>query len=285
MDLEPSKFRILREIGKGGTSTVYEAEYEDGRRFAVKSIERQALTPRDWENLQREADIMRRVEHPNILKLHNIFENDDHFHFVLDFMPDGELFNHIVARGRYTEADASAIIRQILQGIAYLHENGIAHRDLKPENILVDHDRVVICDFGLSKFFGRGQLLLTQCGTSGYVAPEVVRGGVYTNGVDIWTIGVITYILVSGIPPFSGSEDEMSHNIVHGRYTFPPERFEGTSDLVRDFIGSLLRVDPADRPTAATALTHPWITAEGSRLEENTVDLSGSMLEQSSHLW
>lgn len=281
MELEPSKFRILREIGKGGTSVVYQAEYEDGRYFAVKSIERNKLTERDWENLQREADIMRRVDHPNVLKLFNIFENDDHYHFVLEYMPHGELFDHIIARGRYTEADAREIIKQILLGIEYLHANGIAHRDLKPENILIGDNRVVICDFGLSKFFDRGQLLLTQCGTPGYVSPEVVSGDVYTNAVDLWTIGVITYILVSGIPPFDGHDDEVCDRIVNGRYTFPERHFAHCSDMVKHFIQSLLRVNPDDRPTATQMLSHPWITADDDVLEVNMFEHDHTYLRRS----
>merc|ERR1712000_490952 len=133
---------------------------------------------------------MQKLNHPNVIHMHSIFQSPQQYHIVLDYISGGELFYQLTERGHFSEFDAREIVTQIIYGVAYLHKNGIAHRDLKPENLLCKEDgTVIISDFGLSKYFERGQLLTTRCGTPGYAAPEVILGEPYTTKVDIWAIG------------------------------------------------------------------------------------------------
>eukprot|EP01094_Clydonella_sp_ATCC50884_P024256 TRINITY_DN6029_c0_g1_i2.p1 TRINITY_DN6029_c0_g1~~TRINITY_DN6029_c0_g1_i2.p1 ORF type:complete len:222 (+),score=33.40 TRINITY_DN6029_c0_g1_i2:641-1306(+) len=188
-------------------------------------------------------------------------------------MDGGALMPHLLQRESFTELEARDIIRQVLSGVAYMHSHSVAHRDLKPENLLVELStgRVVISDFGLSKSY-HSDLLSTACGTHGYVAPEIVEGNVvYTNRVDIWAVGVITFLLVYGRPPFTGTEEQMCINIVRGNFSFPENR--ALSPLVKDFITRLLMVDPDMRPSAQEALAHEWLNCPEAMLAGNN-DLS-----------
>jgi len=174
----------------------------------------------------------------------------------------GELFDQIIAKGSYSEKDAANIIRQILKAISYMHSNGIAHRDLKPENLLVtgtNNDVIKISDFGLSKDFGQ-ENLKTSCGTPDYVAPEVLRGTTYDHSVDIWSVGVITYILLCGFPPFYGTTDQQIFNkILRAEYDYPSPDWDNISSEAKSFIDALLVLNPNDRPTAEQCLESPWI--------------------------
>ncbi|PRP87597.1 hypothetical protein PROFUN_04624 [Planoprotostelium fungivorum] len=276
IDLSPdlmTKYNILGEIGRGGFSIVYEAISRiDGTRYAVKTIYKRYVSRKGWVNLQREIEILRSVKHPNVLSLIEYFESESQIDLVLEFMTGGELFEQIVQRGNFSERDASTIIEQVLQGLAYLHSMGVAHRDLKP---------VVVADFGLAKNFGRGELLQTHCGTPSYAAPEVVRGDdVYDKAVDLWSVGVITYVLLAGFFPFYDEDnDDLREKIISGKYEFvspywdkispqgelsvftyvtvqPSTHYNITS---KDFVSQLLLLDPTKRFTAVQALQHPWI--------------------------
>eukprot|EP01095_Lingulamoeba_sp_RSL-Kostka_P009357 TRINITY_DN3231_c0_g1_i1.p1 TRINITY_DN3231_c0_g1~~TRINITY_DN3231_c0_g1_i1.p1 ORF type:complete len:324 (+),score=92.95 TRINITY_DN3231_c0_g1_i1:96-1067(+) len=262
-EINPDDLELMREIGRGGTATVYEAVHKpSGVHYAVKSINKLRLGKIEWNNLQREVDIMRNLSHPNVLKMHSIFQTPDQYHLILDYMSQGELLNQIFNQGKFTESDAQSIVKQILEGVAYLHENGICHRDLKLENLLCsEKGDVVISDFGLSKFFGRGQLLKTRCGTVGYCAPEVVVGDIYTDAVDIWAIGVITYILLSGEPPFYGSDQQVFDQILELEIPFPDKSFEHISTDAKEFICSLLTT-AEERPTARQCLELSWLQSD-----------------------
>lgn len=181
-------------------------------------------------------------------------------------MSQGELFTQIVERGSFSEADAREIIHQILDGLHYLHENGIVHRDLKPENLLCsDNGSVVISDFGLSKFFERGQLLHTRCGTIGYTAPEIVLGESYSPKVDLWAVGVVTYILLSGIAPFFGHEHQVFEQISRCDYDFPTQYFGHISDS-----GATV---PSLRPLELTAHTYQLWSLSNPSYNQQTYDL------------
>jgi calcium/calmodulin-dependent protein kinase I len=176
------------------------------------------------------------------------------------------LFDHIVARGQYSEKDAANIVRQILEGVSYMHNNGIAHRDLKPENLLAMDDNcdiVKISDFGLSKEFLGDNNLHTACGTPEYAAPEVVSAmGTYDHAVDIWSIGVITYILLCGYPPFydpGEQQGKLFEQITAGRYEFPSGDWDGISAEAKDFIRNILVTDPQRRMTSKQCLQHSWL--------------------------
>lgn len=237
----------------------------DGVDFAVKVIDKKNVQ-QDLDRLQTEMDILKKVKHANIIALEDLFETADHFYIVTELVTGGELFDKIVEKGNYGESDAAVLVSKILSAIEYLHHLGIVHRDLKPENLLLkDHtdiSEVKLADFGLSKIVGQTgfTMMQTACGTPGYVAPEVLKACGYGPEVDLWSIGVITYILLCGFPPFYHDDlPVLFDQIMEAEYDFPPEYWDPISEEAKDFIRKLLVVNPAERMTASAALTHPWI--------------------------
>jgi len=250
-------------LGTGGFSVVKEGIHkESGVGYAIKIIQKESAGADDIALLYSEIDIMIKFRHPNIISLHDVFEDDKTLYLILELVTGGELFDQIVGRGTYSEFEASAIVKQILDAVHYMHSNGIAHRDLKPENLLCagpDSSIIKVTDFGLSKDFGRASMK-TSCGTPDYVAPEVLRGQKYDNTVDLWSIGVITYILVCGFPPFYGSdEQQVFAKILKCEFSFPAPDWTDKSSDVKEFISSILVLDVNARPTAEQALSAPWI--------------------------
>jgi len=270
-------YEFGKEIGKGGFSVVYKAkEISTGKHFAIKRIQKDEEGV-DIELLKREIYIMKKVDHPNILKLYEVYEDDDHFFLVLELVEGLELFDKIVDRGNYSESDAANIVKQILEAVRYLHKEGIVHRDLKPENLLSagegENEVVKVADFGFAKNFGE-EKLVTSCGSPGYVAPEVLTDDTYTNAVDMWSVGVIIYILLSGYPPFyDESPPKIFKKITEAKYDFDDPVWEDISDLAKDLIKKLLIKDPNERLSAKKCLKHPWIAGQAV----NT-DVKGSLI-------
>ncbi|KAL2091423.1 hypothetical protein ACEWY4_013686 [Coilia grayii] len=214
-----------------------------------------------------------RIKHANIVSLEDIFESKSHLYLVMQLVSGGELFDRIVAKGFYTEKDASKLIQQILDAVKYLHDMGIVHRDLKPENLLyysMDEDsKIMISDFGLSKIEGSGSVMSTACGTPGYVAPEVLAQKPYSKAVDCWSIGVIAYILLCGYPPFYDENDsKLFEQILKAEYEFDSPYWDDISDSAKDFIIHLMEKDPRLRYTCEQALQHPWIAGD-TALDKN----------------
>jgi len=216
--------------------------------------------------LSREIDIMKRLDHPNVLKLKEVFETKQEIALVMELINGGELFYKIVEKGNYSEQDAASIVKQTVEGVCYLHKHGIAHRDLKPENLLCSEDdkyqpfRIVIADFGLSKSFESANLE-TSCGTPEYVAPEVISAeGTYDKQVDMWSIGVITYVLLCGFSPFfSSTQTALFQKILRVDYSFPNPEWSTISEQAKDFIRKLLVKEPEKRASAQDCLAHPWL--------------------------
>jgi len=257
------KFTLGEELGRGGFSIVKRGiEKETGDAYAIKIISKNQ-SEEELNLLRREIDIMKKLKHDNIVSLHSVFEDNDTMFLVMELATGGELFDQIINKGVYSEQDAAFIIQQILEAISYMHGNGICHRDLKPENLLVtgsDNDIIKISDFGLSKDFGK-ENLKTSCGTPDYVAPEVLRGAAYDNTVDVWSVGVITYILLCGFPPFYGNTDQQIFGkILRCEYDFPSPDWDSISDEGKEFIRALLVLNPNDRPSASQCLEAPWIS-------------------------
>lgn len=250
-------------LGSGHYSTVRLGQnLQTGERVAIKIVDRDHLT-------QTEIEILKRVSHPNIVKLKEIYETSAKYFLVLELLQGGELFSRIVGRGSYTEKDASQLIRKLAKTMSYLHSQGIVHRDLKPENIVFastkDDSEFKLIDFGLAKILADPTTVLkTPVGTPFYIAPEILDRQGYTLACDAWSIGVIAYILLCGFPPFLAQEtpsnSELFSLIKHGSYGFPDPYWTGISDQAKDFVSRLLVTDPAKRMTVPQMLVHPWLS-------------------------
>ncbi|XP_030076818.1 calcium/calmodulin-dependent protein kinase type 1G isoform X2 [Microcaecilia unicolor] len=255
-------FVFMEVLGSGAFSEVFLVKQKTtGKHFALKCIKK-AHNMKDI-SLENEIAVLKKIKHDNIVTLEDIYESSTHFYLVMQLVSGGELFDRILERGVYTEKDASNVIHQVLSAVKYLHDNGIVHRDLKPENLLYlnsDEDsKIMITDFGLSKMEGNG-IMSTACGTPGYVAPEVLAQKPYSKAVDCWSIGVITYILLCGYPPFyEETESKLFEKIREGSYEFESPFWDDISYSAKDFIGSLLEKDPMKRFNCEKALRHPWI--------------------------
>jgi len=258
-------YHILDEIGRGAFSVVRVGVHKKtGKKYAIKLIEKANLGA-DLNRLQTEIKILKQVDHPNIIKLKELFETPKILAIVTELVTGGEVFDKIVEQGSYSEKDAAILVGKMVSAIDYLHKRGIVHRDLKPENLLLKDEKsiteVKIADFGLSKIVGeKFSLMLTACGTPSYVAPEVLTATGYDKEVDLWSIGVITYILLCGFPPFYNENiSKLFEEIMQADYDFPEEYWGHISDNAKDFISKLLVADPCRRLTAAEALNHPWL--------------------------
>jgi len=270
------KYEIKKELGRGAFSVVRLGVNKKTReKVAIKIIDK-ANVGKDYEkNLKMEMEILRKVHHPNIISLHEMVEADNKLYFVMELVTGGELFDRIVEKGSYSEDDAKILVRKIVSAIDYLHTLNIAHRDLKPENLLVksiaDDTEVKIADFGLSKIIDEEKMMQTACGTPGYVAPEVLNAEGYDKEVDMWSIGVITYILLCGFPPFySESVPEVFEQIMKAEFDYPEEYWADISDEAKDFINNLLVVDVQKRLTAKQALEHKWLRQSKKKDKKHT---------------
>jgi len=263
-------YEIKEDLGKGAFSVVkLGVNKKTGERVAIKCIDKKAAsTEQDEKRLKTEVEILKKVKHDNIVCLKDLFETSEKLYLVMEIVTGGELFDKIVEKGQYSEKDASVIVGKMLSAVEYLHSVNIAHRDLKPENLLlkggvVDTD-VMLSDFGLSKIIGVESMMETACGTPYYVAPEVLSATGYDKEVDLWSVVVITYLLLCGFPPFYGeSLPEVFEQIMKAEYDFPEPYWTDISKEAKDLIGKLLVVDAKKRLTATQALQHPWIKVGG----------------------
>jgi len=217
--------------------------------------------------MQTEIDILNQVHHANVIELKEMFETSTHLYLVMELVTGGELFDRIVQQGSFNEKEASYVTRQVLSGVHYLHSIGIVHRDLKPENLLCatrDTLDIKITDFGLSKILSTEAVsMFTACGTPSYVAPEVLKCEGYDKSVDLWSVGVIVYIILCGFPPFHHENNALLFELImSGKFSFPDPYWTNISAQAKDFLKKLLIVEVPGRMTAAAALKHPWITGE-----------------------
>eukprot|EP00033_Pygsuia_biforma_P000104 GCRY01000131.1.p1 GENE.GCRY01000131.1~~GCRY01000131.1.p1 ORF type:complete len:328 (+),score=74.58 GCRY01000131.1:199-1182(+) len=261
-------YEVGSSLGSGSFSFVcHVTEKKSGRHYALKVLKKDKMESHK-KMVESEIEILKQVKHKNIVYLHEILETKYAIFLVMEYVNGGELFDWIVDEQFYSERKASLLMKQLFSAILYLHKRNIAHRDLKPENILMSGTKespiLKLADFGLSKITGAETLLRTQCGTPGYVAPEVLLGKGYSLPVDMWSCGVIMYILCVGYPPFAEETSaELFKQILKGDYHFHEEYWDRVSEAAKDLIRKLLCVDPAKRITAQEACAHPWV-AEGS---------------------
>jgi len=215
----------------------------------------------------RQVDILKKVDHPYIVKCYDAFDTKECMFLVMEIMKGGELFDRIVDKGHFTEQDAVGVTAKLLSAIKYLHDIGIAHRDLKPENLLMadetENAEVKITDFGLSKVFDdHSTVMQTPCGTPGYIAPEVLQMAGYDKQCDLWSMGVIVYILLCGFPPFYADNDaQLFEKIKRGEYEFLRPYWDPISTEAKSFIRNMLVVDPKKRYDCDAAMNDPWLKA------------------------
>ncbi|KAL4698023.1 hypothetical protein H8957_001049 [Semnopithecus entellus] len=271
------EYIMSKTLGSGACGEVKLAfERKTCKKVAIKIISKRKFaigSARQTDpalNVETEIEILKKLNHPCIIKIKNFFDAEDYY-IVLELMEGGELFDKVVGNKRLKEATCKLYFYQMLLAVQYLHENGIIHRDLKPENVLLSSQEedclIKITDFGHSKILGETSLMRTLCGTPTYLAPEVlvsVGTAGYNRAVDCWSLGVILFICLSGYPPFSEHRTQVSlkDQITSGKYNFIPEVWAEVSEEALDLVKKLLVVDPKARFTTEEALRHPWLQDE-----------------------
>ena len=256
-------YEVLKQLGKGGYGKVYEVKnIKTGEIRACKHLSK--LNIKNLEKFRREIEILKKMDHPNIIKLYEVYESERSLYLVMEECKGGEIFDriiqHIQEKKMYSEKDAAIIFEQVMSCIAYCHNRNICHRDLKPENLLYlnagdeKDNRIKVIDFGLSQACDR---LKTKVGTAYYVSPEILSGN-YTHLCDIWSAGVILYILLSGDPPFNGANDnEIYTKIAQMKFSFPERKWKNISNDAKDLLCHMI-VPENERYTAEQVLNHPW---------------------------
>ncbi|KAI0567656.1 Serine/threonine-protein kinase [Gracilaria domingensis] len=264
-------YAFTRVLGEGHFGKVLLARDRHTReKFAVKVISKDSREIRSQTLIQRELAILKLVNHTNIVRLYDLFDTPEKLYFVLEYMPGGALYEVLQSKSiNFSEHRASLIVKDILHGLAYLHSKGIVHRDVKPENILTSAKEwpfvSKLSDFGLSNFLGTGALE-SKVGTPYFCAREVVTNETYGTKADLWSLGVVTYEMLSGRKPFEGKHTKsVLYAILDGRYSFPQEIWQYLSTEARDFVSKLICIDVNKRMSAEEALNHPWIANQGTQ--------------------
>jgi calcium-dependent protein kinase len=259
-----------KKLGEGSYGSVSKGVHK--ATSVVRAIKTIAKTKvKHIERFKKEIAIMKIMDHPNIIKLFETFEDHHNIYLAMELCSGGELFDRIVEASHFSEKDAAIIMQQILRAIFYLHEQHICHRDLKPENFLfqskdpIEGNILKLIDFGLSAKFKDGEAMSSRAGTPYYVSPQVLAGK-YNHLCDLWSAGVIMYILLCGTPPFFGHNDqEVLQRVKHGHLTFSPREWTGVSEDAKDLVRMLVKVDPSERLNAEQALNHSWIKNRAPR--------------------
>ena len=258
-------YDVIRQLGKGGYGKVYEVKNKkSGDIRACKHLSKLSL--KNLEKFEREINILINTDHPNIIKIFEVYESQRSLYIVMEECKGGEIFDriieHIESKKMYSEKDAADMFGQVMSAIAYCHNNGICHRDLKPENLLYlnkgpeKNNPIKVIDFGLSQFIS-DQKLTTKVGTAYYVSPEILKGN-YTEKCDIWSAGVILYIFLSGDPPFNGPNDNAIYQkIAQMKFAFPEKKWKNISNDAKDLIMHMISPEK-ERYTAKQVLEHPW---------------------------
>ncbi|CAL8371685.1 unnamed protein product [Boreogadus saida] len=252
-------FGQVRQVTERSTGAQWAGKFIKTRKSAGSrlGVERSAV--------EREVELLQALTHPSIMALKDVFECRAEMVLIVELISGGELFDFIAAKDNVTESEAIAFLKQILEGVGFMHSKHIAHFDLKPENIMLsDKDAanptIKLIDFGLAHQFKQGEEYKSMCGTPQYIPPEVINYSPLSTATDMWSIGVITYILLSGLSPFQDNTDEETlKNIIAMKFEFPEHVFSMTSESAKDFIKKLLVKDPIERMTAEECLIHQWI--------------------------
>lgn len=259
-------YRIGSKLGDGAFGSVRKITHRvTGEVRAVKTIHKKTLrSEEERQTFFNEVSVLRSLDHPNILKLYEFFQDEKNYYLITELCSGGELFDRIINNGSFSEAVAAEYLRQILSVLAYCHERNVVHRDLKPENFLLDtvdpDANLKVIDFGTAQFFTQGIPLTQKFGTPYYIAPEVLRKN-YDEKCDVWSAGVNLYIFLAGYPPFGGNTDEqILRKVSVGRFSFPSPEWDTISFEAKDLISKMLTLDTTRRISARDSLSHPWMS-------------------------
>jgi len=266
------RYRIRKTLGRGSYSRVFLAERDENQLVAIKAIHKDRLKPSELESVLTEAAVLASLEHPNVIQYIEHFEDHHKFYIVTEYLAGGELFDRIVQKEYYNENDVRTVMRTLLKTVKYCHDLGIVHRDIKPENILLvdskDDSSIKLADFGFAKKvdFGGFNSLQTACGTPGYVAPEIITCDTYDKRVDIWSLGVVAYIMLCGYPPFRSDDRKNLYRMIrNAQYVFDSPWWDTVSDEAKDFVSKMLVANPSERSSIEDLLEHPFIHSTEDR--------------------
>ena len=277
-------YEFTKNLGKGGYGKVFQVRQKiSNKLFACKKLSK--LNINNLIKFRREIDILMKMDHPNIIKLYDVFESQNSLYLIMEECYGGELFDRILKRiennSMYTEKEACEIIRQVMGAIEYCHNQGIAHRDLKPENLLYlkegpeENNPLKIIDFGLSQDLNIKKILSSKVGTAYYVSPEILQGK-YSEKCDVWSAGVILYVLLSGEPPFNGPSDSVIYSkIKQFKFAFPEKKWHSISNEAKDLLSKML-VPEAERLSASQIMNHPWFNlVKDNKIPLEKINLDG----------
>jgi len=272
-------YDVVARIGSGAFSKVYRViQLDSGQERAMKVIKIDSLNYQDGDqSFLKEIDILSELDHPNIIKIYEYFMDDINFYIIMEIAKGGELYDKIFYHQKFNEDSARTIIKQLLSAVFYFHSKGIVHRDLKPENILLDTNDdgdldIKLIDFGTANYWNSKDNLTLNIGTPYYIAPEILIKR-YTNKCDIWSCGVILYVILTGVPPFTGKdEQEILKKVATEKIKFDGEEWKDLSDEVKDLLKKMLDRNPDTRISAENALQHPWIKKNKVKKGESIIE-------------
>jgi len=278
-------YQLNARLKSGSFATVCRGTHrQSGKKVAIKCVLRKDLPPNDDAAIYDEVSIMSSMSHPHVVPLIDFFEEKDCYFLVMELMSGGDLFDRIGKKKSYSEEDARDLSVKMLKAMAYCHAHKVAHCDMKPKNLLLtsedNHSYIKVADFGFAAHCHTEKCLTKQCGTPFFVSPEILMRQPYDQQTDMWSVGCIIFLLLSGNLPFMGrSQKELFKKIVSGKFEFKEEGWEGISDDAKDLVQKLLVLDPDERITASQALRHRWMKTSGENLSRTLLQGTSQRLK------
>ncbi|KAM3131260.1 hypothetical protein pb186bvf_016578 [Paramecium bursaria] len=267
-------YDVKQTLGEGAFGCVKLVIHKQTQtKRAMKQMNKSGIIVENQKQLFSELDILKTLDHPNIIKIHELFQDQYHYYLITEFCEGGELFDRLSAERVFTEKNAAEYMKQLLSAVSYCHEKGIVHRDIKLENLLLESKRndanLKVIDFGTSRKVNSDEKMDMKIGTIYYIAPEVLKQS-YDNKCDVWSCGVILYILLCGYPPFNGDDMTIKKKILEGKCEFDDQEWKNISQDAKSLILKMLTPDPKNRITSYQALQDPWIQSKAPNLPINS---------------